>query len=56
MIYCVVCYLIVFGILLNEYDHLEEWTWNDIICFILAPIVAPIIFGFSLNKKKDEER
>lgn len=56
MIYCVVCYLIVLGILLNEYDHLEDWTWNDIICFIFSPIVTPIVFGFSLNKKKDEEK
>ena len=56
MIYCIVCYLVIFGILLNEHDHLEECTWNDVICFILAPAVAPVVFGMYLNKRQDEEK
>lgn len=55
MIYCLVCYLVVIGILLNEHNHIEDWTWNDIICLILAPIVAPVVFGMYLNKRKDED-
>ena len=50
--YCIVCYLVAFGILLNEHEDLHQWTNNDIICFIFAPFCIPVIFGMYLNDKK----
>lgn len=55
MLYCIFCYLVVFGILLNEHEHLEDWTWDDVICFILAPIIGPIVIGMHINKRNDDD-
>jgi hypothetical protein len=55
ILYCTITYLIFLGILLNEHKHLEDCNKNDLICFILSPIVVPIIAGMSINKKYDEK-
>ena len=53
LLYCIVCYLIMFGILLDEYDWLEEWTKEDIVLFIAAPVMIPIFIGFALNGQRN---
>lgn len=55
ILYCIVCYLVVFGILLKEHEHFDECTEKDIICFIFSPIVAPIVLGMSINNKEHEK-
>lgn len=55
ILYCIITYLIFFGILLNEHDYLEDWDSNDILCLILSPLTVPIIAGMSINRGKNEK-
>ena len=56
LLYCVVCYLIMFGILLDEYDTLDEWKKQDIFSFIFAPVLIPIFIGIYMNENcKDND-
>lgn len=49
ILYCIVCYLIAFGILLEEYDYLEDWKIQDFMFLILAPLLVPVFIGISIN-------
>lgn len=51
IIYCIISYLIMFGILLSEHDNLNDWQITDILAFIFAPLCVPVIFGMSINEK-----
>jgi hypothetical protein len=54
LLYSVVCYLIAFGILLEEHDSLEEWSRKDIAWWTFAPVLVPIYIGIALNIKDDQ--
>ena len=56
LLYCVVCYLIMFGILLDEHDTLDEWKKQDIFYFVFAPVLIPIFIGIYMNENcKDND-
>jgi|688.fasta_scaffold1310320_3 hypothetical protein len=55
LLYCFITYLICLGILIDEHDHLDEWSSHDIICFILSPFIVPIITGMAINSRKNYE-
>ena len=49
ILYCIVCYLVMIGILLDENKSFDDLTSADIMCFILAPILVPIFLGMFMN-------
>ncbi len=51
ILYCIVCYIVVFGMLLDEHTRLEEWSQADIFFFLFSPLTAPIVLGMSINNK-----
>ena len=55
ILYCVVCYLIMFGILLDQHQSFETFKYEDFILSLFAPIIVPIIFGMHINDKRDEQ-
>ena len=54
LLYCVVCYLVMFGILLNEHNTLEEWTKTAIASFFLAPVSLPIFIGIHISENSQD--
>lgn len=54
ILYCVVCYLIMFGILLDQHESLSTIRYEDLIISLLAPLIVPIIFGMAINNKSNE--
>lgn len=55
MMYFVFCYLAMFGVLLNQYDNINEWKSSDYLALFCAPIVLPIMVGMRINDKRDEQ-
>jgi hypothetical protein len=39
----------MFGILLDEYDSIEDWGIKDLGTMIFAPLLIPIFFGMFMN-------
>lgn len=52
IIYCIVCYFIMFGILLDQHDTLYEVTGIEIFTALFAPIIIPIILGMKINNNE----
>jgi len=48
--YVIVSYLVMIGILLDQYDGVEEMEAIDWFAFVMAPIGVPIIIGMKINK------
>lgn len=55
IIYCIVCYLIMFGILLDQNKSFDTVKSNDLIISLLAPLIVPIIIGMRINNTNDEK-
>jgi len=55
ILYCVVCYLIMFGILLDQHKTLDTLKFEDLLISFFAPIVVPMIIGMRINDKRDEK-
>ncbi len=47
--YIVASYLIMIGILIDQYDGVEEMKAVDWFAFVMAPIVVPILIGMKIN-------
>jgi hypothetical protein len=54
ILYCIVCYIIMVGVLLEEYASIGSLDSADILGFIFSPIVIPVLFGMHINSGKDE--
>lgn len=55
ILYCIVCYFIMFGILLQEHKTFDTLGYQDVLLSLLAPFIVPIIFGMHINDKGDEK-
>lgn len=56
ILYCIVCYLIVTGMLIDEHSSADDWTASDIFFFLIAPITAPIFIGMHINGRTKNEK
>ena len=56
LLYCIVSYLIMFGILLEDNESLDEITSEDIIISLFSPIIVPIIIGMRINDKSHRKK
>ena len=54
-LYCIVCYLIMLGMVMDEYDELSDVDTEMFIPIILSPIFVPIFIGIELNGKTKQE-
>jgi hypothetical protein len=52
ILYCIVCYLIMFGILLDQNRDLDTLKYQDVVISLFAPFIVPIIIGMSINDKR----
>lgn len=53
LIYCIVCYLIMLGILLDQFEDLDNIPFKDIVIACFAPFIVPVVLGMSINGRKD---
>ncbi len=52
ILYCIVCYLMMGGIIIADYENVVRVDRESWIAFILSPVVLPVFLGFTLNEKK----
>ena len=55
ILYCTVCYFVMFGILLDQHKSFDTVKSEDLFVAFLAPIIVPIIIGMRINDKRDEK-
>lgn len=55
ILYCIVSYFIMFGILLSEHKRFDTLSYQDVVLSVFAPFIVPIIFGMHINDKGDEK-
>ena len=55
ILYCIVSYFIMFGILLSQHKTFDTLTYQDVVLSVFAPFIVPIIIGMSINDKGDEK-
>lgn len=56
ILYCIVCYLIVTGMLIDEHSNIDDWSGSDVFFFLIAPITAPIFIGMHINGRTKHEK
>lgn len=52
ILYCIVTYLIMFGILLDQHKSFDTLRYEDVLVSLLAPIVVPMILGMRINNNE----
>jgi len=55
ILYCTVCYFIMFGILLDQNRDFDTLKYQDLVISLFAPFIVPIIVGMRINDKRDEK-
>ena len=55
ILYCTVCYLIMFGILVDQNKSFDDLKYQDLVISLLAPLIVPIIIGMRINNKSNEK-
>ena len=55
ILYCIISYFVMFGILLDQNRTFETVKYQDVLLSLLAPFIVPIIIGMRINGKGDEE-
>lgn len=51
MTYIIVSYLVILGMMIEEYSTLDQVTRKAYIAFIFSPIVLPMLIGMMISKK-----
>lgn len=52
LIYCMICYLVVLGMMVESYDK-ERIPLSSWIAWLFSPIVLPILIGMMLTEKRE---
>lgn len=55
ILYSIISYLIMVGILLDQHDNFETLSWKDLKWFVFSPIVVPILIGLHINQHYEQE-
>lgn len=51
MTYIIISYLVMLGMMIEEYSTLDEATRRAYIVFIFSPFTVPMIIGMIISKK-----
>ena len=55
ILYCLVSYFVMFGILLDQNRDFDTLKYQDLVISLFAPFIVPIIIGMRINDKRDEK-
>ena len=50
-LYIITSYLVIIGMMIEEYSTLDQVTRKAYIAFIFSPIVLPMLIGMMISKK-----
>jgi hypothetical protein len=50
ILYCVICYLIMLGLIIEDGSNKTSDWWSIILLLMLAPLLIPIFIGMYLEK------
>jgi hypothetical protein len=50
-LYIFLSYLVMVGIFIESYEHIDDLTWKHYVSLMFSPIVLPILIGMMIAKK-----
>ena len=54
ILYCIICYLVMLGILLDEHETIDDWDIKDLKTMLFAPLYVPIFLGMFMNNSDQD--
>lgn len=56
IVYCIICYFVILGMLLQDKEQTGKLYVNAFITFLAAPFLLPLIIGMKIEEHNKKEK